>query len=322
MGHIFVSYRSPIYEDLVRNKCKILQGGECTPEISKSCSFKDCSYRKACIWRSQYPDYDIVIVPPTYILNPKDLLTVFDFIRYCPELYKAIRSANQFVRFGIENDSFWTEIELYFWKMHCFKWKINPEALTVKSEIDGTYSMTKSTFTPFTKNDYDLYWRMVYYIQDEHKFDTIWGKYANCFVQKCPNCGNNLLLSPKAVNYLIANNIKYTCPFCREGHFSYKYNGGKHLVACNYNGPESDYKKMSPDFIVSLLLDSHRKSPKNSTPLICMSRETFRDKIAILVYVELVDLLVKKVIGYGDLEMRVFDPRQKKTIKYTFKKGS
>lgn len=73
---IFVSYRSPAFEDLVMHKCRVLNGRECTRKSSITCSYKECSFRRASLFASKHINYNFIIVPPVYILNPQDLLTI------------------------------------------------------------------------------------------------------------------------------------------------------------------------------------------------------------------------------------------------------
>lgn len=317
MEQIFISYRSPKYEDLKKNKCRVVLGQKCDGNLALSCKFENCSYRKAIIFANSYSQYKSVVIPPTYILDPKDLLRVFDFMSYTPQLYYSIMNSDYFIRFDIENDSYWTKMELDFWKMKCLK-KSWSKYLVASSCSDGNFNLSEESFTPLTKNDYELYWRMVYYIQPEHKFDHAWGKYANCFLQRCPNCGNHWLLSIKAIKYLSDNRLAYSCPFCHGGNFSYTYDKSLHPVEFNYSGKENIYKVLEPKFIRDLLLDCNSKAPKNSIPLICMSKEKFHDGIAILVYLELLDSLYKVFSGYGELEIRQYNAETKKVSRFSF----
>lgn len=311
---IFVSYRSPAFEDLVIHKCRVLNGRECTRKSSITCSYKECSFRRATLFASKHINYNFIIVPPVYILNPQDLLRVFDFISHCPQLYNNICASDFFMRFDIKEDSYWTEMEKVFWKMKCYNSQRNT-FLNVKQNGEE-YDVYEESFTPIDKNKYKLYSRLIYYIQPNNKFDHAWGKYSYCFVQRCPSCGKVFLLSLNAIKHLESKKEHLSCPYCNNGKFTYFYKKGIFPVKCEYKGPINKYAILSPGYIISLLLDSHKTAPKDGTPLICMSKENFRDEIAIFVYIDMLGSLLKKITGLGNIEMRIYNQNTRQTSHY------
>ena len=48
-----------------------------------------------------------------------------------------------------------------------------------------------------------------------------WGRYANCFLVGCANCGKYYLISPKSMEYYIRSGEKAKCPNCGICHATF-----------------------------------------------------------------------------------------------------
>ena len=47
-----------------------------------------------------------------------------------------------------------------------------------------------------------------------------------------------------------------------------------------------------------------------------MSKENFRDEIAIIVYIDMLGSLLKKITGLGNIEMRIYNQNTRQTSHY------
>lgn len=307
IARMFISYRSPSYNELRKNGCKILNSQECTLQNAAYCSYKKCSFRRAAVF-SMRQNYKTIIVPPLYILSPDVLLSVKDFFRYCPSLQQCIGAADIFVKFEIEKDSFWTLIEENLWRSKCYRKNMECIVNDIKLDYEGNTQHRQRYLAAMDKSEFNLYWRLIHYIQPENIHDHGWGKYADCFVQVCPSCGQIFLISLSALKFLYKNDLGLSCPACRCGNFAYHYDwSAKYPVRFNYKGPHNLNTTLDPDLMIRLLLDTNSKAPAEEIPLICLSTESFPDGIAFSQMMGMLADIFRKIVVTGYLELRIYD---------------
>ena len=304
--NIFVSFRSTPYRDLANNGCKLVSGEKCSPKQAIICHYENCSYRRAIIFASQHKSHNFIIVPPEYILPPNTLLTAMNYFEFLPDIKQAIESVDSFMRFEIDKDSFWTDMELNFWKSYCRGQNVNT-FYTVS--FDG--ERDKKLFSPMDKNEAKYYWRLMYYTRRENYHDHAWGTFSNCFIQQCPICGKLLLISRSALKNLIKNNNGLVCPHCNQNTFMY-YRNNRDLYSfkCSKN---SEPLYVIPTKHINDLLLGTDKHVLSDSPLICMSHESFVQQIALTVMWNDLKDLAKKSISGSHLEIRECDESGKIT---------
>lgn len=305
--NIFVSFRSTPYRELSHNGCKVVSGGKCSPKLAISCHYENCSYRRAVLFASQHKNINFIIVPPEYILPPNTLLTAMNYFEYLPDIKQAIESVDSFLRFEIQEDSFWTDMEMKFWKSHCRSKEINSfYTVSPSGEIN------KELFSPMDKNEAKYYWRLMYYTRRENYHDHAWGTYSNCYIQQCPICGKLLLISRTGLKYLIRNNKGLVCPHCEQNIFTYdKSNKGLFSFKCSNNS--KSVHAIPTRHINDLLLGTDMNLLSYS-PLICMSHESFVQQIALTVMFSDLRDFAKKSIKGSHLEIREYDENGKLKI--------
>ncbi len=299
MKKAFISFRSTPYEDLLKNGCKMILGESCDASKAHKCSYTNCSYRKAIVFSSCQKKIDCIVIPPKYILPPNTLLTAFNYFEYLPDIKNIIESSDYFIRFEIQTDSFWTEMELNFWKSHCRKIGIR-----TMYEVSSEGTVLETEFLPMDKSEAIFYWRLMYYTRKDTYYDHAWGRFSNTFIQKCPACGNITLISAAALRHLLNNRIALMCPFCNKNEFIYCVNSvGLYSFDCT---GESDvnHDPIDTEYINDLLLKSNKKILTRS-PLFCMSNESFPEQIPFIVMFTSIKDWVKKSIVGGHLEIRI-----------------
>lgn len=311
--NVFISYRSPSYDQLKENNCKLLNGKICNKQTAPDCSFKMCSFRRASIFANRQ-DFNCNIVSPRAILPHNVLLTPKDFFKFCPALKHLIARHDAFVRFEIDNnkqnDSFWTNVELDFWKIACNNKKLSHVYYNVNLDQEEKTNWVSVEFSPISNERIKLYSKIMVFIEPSpHSPESAWGRYANCFIQICPNCKNIFLLSIKALKYLSKNRKQICCPYCQKGKYLYTFHEwGYYPVTYNYSGKKNLYTSISPDMMIKLLLDEHKKSPRNYA-LICMNIESFPIGIPLIQLGGLFIDMLKKITFDGTLEVRFFDSK-------------
>lgn len=299
MKKAFVSFRSTPYNDLLKNGCKMILGESCDANKALKCPYTDCSYRKAVVFSNYQKYIDCYIIPPKYILPPNTLLTAFNYFEYLPDIKNIIESSDYFIRFDIQTDSFWTEMELNFWKSHCRKTGAN----TI-FEVSSEGKVSETEFSPMDKSEATFYWRLMYYTRKDTYGDHAWGKFANTFIQKCPTCGKTLLISTEALRYMLRNEMTLVCPHCKANKFTY-YKNSIGLCSFKYTGGNDiTHEPIPTEYITDLLLKS-KKSLLAQTPLLCMSNESFPEQIPFIVMFTSIKDWVKKSIVGGHPEIRV-----------------
>ena len=118
---VFISYRSTPYSELRRCGCSVVHDkGKCDCKTAINCDILHCSFRRAAIFANRQT-YKCYIVPPTFMLPPESLLRVSDFFEKSHELFNLISNCDVFVRFEIDEDSIWTDLEMRFWKRHSLR---------------------------------------------------------------------------------------------------------------------------------------------------------------------------------------------------------
>lgn len=303
---IFISYRSTTYRELDRCGCKVIHDKvECNRQTAINCDVLHCSYRRAAIFANRQK-YRCYIVPPTYMLPPESLLRVSDFLEKSPQLYNLISNSDIFVRFEIEEDSIWTELELKFWERHSLR-KDTSRYYEIGLNNQGETECEEVLFRPMGKDYSILLDRLIYYTRDENRFDHAWGAYSSCFISVCPNCGEITLYSPMAIKYLIKNSCGINCTFCHEGNFYQQYvSKGEFLISCEYIGPKSQITSLDVETIISFLLDSNKVILEN-VHLICLSHESFHERIPMVQMLTGMTDYMKKCVTGTDIELRTYN---------------
>lgn len=301
----FISYRSTPYSQLLEAGCNVVtNNGKCDEHTALECPVQDCAFKRASIF-AQRQEYDCFLVPPVYMLPPNTILTPLSFYQNLPLLQNTISKSDSFIRFEITEDSFWTNLELEFWRKRSMGLQDNVY-YNVWLDETGQTQFESKTFPAMSKSQADLYWRLLHYTSNEHKFDHAWGRYYDCHICTCPNCGRITLYSKAALDHLINNHLAIPCSHCHDSSFTFKYKSKwRDLITFDYRGDRNTIKPLSNDFIISLLLDS-KKEILNQIHLICMSHETFPTMIAMTaVLVLLKNMLMKYILG-SHLELRTY----------------
>jgi hypothetical protein len=306
MEKVFVSYRSTPYNKLKESGCRvILDEANCDCQSAPKCPVQDCAFKRAAIFANRQDKYNCYIVPPIYMLPPNTLLAPIDFYRHLPMLDNSILDSDIFVRFEIDEDSFWTSLEYEMWRRRSLKLNDNVY-YKVRLDTNGKTNAEKVSFERMTKNEDQLYWRLIYYAQKENYHNTAWGRYANCFINVCPNCGEITLYSIAALKYLINNNIRIDCTHCGNATYLFHLNNRRRfIITYDYFGDINKTHPLSNDLVIRLLLDS-KEELLNNIHLICMSHETFPEYIALVVFIADLKNLLKKQLFGSDLEMRTY----------------
>lgn len=300
MNRAFISFRSTSYKELLENGCIMVSGKVCNKDNALKCRYERCSFRRAVIFANQQKAIDCFIVPPKFILPPNALLTSFNYFEYLPDIKYIIENSDFFVRFELEEDSFWTEMELNFWKSHCRK--TGTKTVIV---VTSNGSISEEKFSPMDKTEAQYYWRLMYYTRKENYHDHAWGRFSNCFVQICPSCGNMTLVSAAALRYMINHNISLVCPHCNINRFSYCYKNKMGLYFFDCTKETGTRQPIPTEQINELLLKSHKRLLAKS-PLVCMSNESFPEQIALIVMIHAIGNWVRKSIVGGHLELRIW----------------
>lgn len=303
--NVFISYRSTPYTQLVAQGCKVVNNNEkCNCDIALKCSVQNCEFKRASIF-ARKQTYNCFLVPPIYMLPPNTILTPIDFYQNLPLLQSLISKSDIFVRFEISEDSFWTNLEFDFWRKRSIDLQDNICYNVWLDEDEETQSEALS-FPSMSKNKAYLYWRLLHYTSNEHKFDHEWGRYSNCFICTCPNCGRISLYSLNALNYLIKKDLTIRCTHCHEASFSFNIKSKwRNLITFDYQGNHNPTTPLSNDFIMNLLLNS-KKEVLDQIHLICMSHETFPKMIAMTAAPQLIKDIIKKHITGTHIELRTY----------------
>lgn len=307
----FISYRSPSYTQLKENNCKLLNGEICNKQTAPNCHFRGCSFRRASIFANRQ-DFNCNIVPPRAMLPHDVLLTPKDFFKFCPDLKHTIANHDTFIRFEINKneqiDSFWTNIELDFWKIACANKKLPTMYYDIYLDEEEKTKANPIHFNSISKERIRLYNRIIVFIEPQPlSAESGWGRYANCFIQVCQNCNHIFLLSIKALKHLSKNNQEICCPYCQKGKYIYTFhNWGKFPITYNYSGEKNPYASISPDMMINLLLDNSKKAPHDHI-LICMNAESFPTGIPIIQMGGLFVDIFRNIVINGNIEMRVYN---------------
>jgi hypothetical protein len=312
---LFISYRSPSYEDLKKNNCVIQNGEICQFEnaIFNSCKYNDCIYKKA----SWYADglrkngriSSWYLMPPQALIPSNVVMVPIDFMELLPVLYEALYKSKFFLRFCVyeRGDSFWTLLEREIWRRHqSANDKIPQEYSVINNSdiftIEGPLDLKK-----MSKNGIALYTRLKLYIMPEPMtVGHFWGRYArSVLVQQCLACGNLFGVSAKAFSYLKNEKIGIVCPKCAKGYFYYQSAQDKirkYTFRYSYEGERNPLFPIHPDTMFALLLDNTKHCPQN-IPLYCMSRERFpkEEELAGLWPLYLGKSLINLLAGESDL---------------------
>jgi len=277
---MFISYRSPSYEEREKYGCLTLLGYTCDSKACESCAFKNCSYRRACIFAKRQ-SFRFIIVPPSRILAPDAILSVSDFLEYCNELKDSITVADIFVRFEITHDSYWTLMEKELWAMQNHEHKEYNDSYQVSLDLNGTPLSEYYPIESMDNNKHDLYWRLLYYLRPENRHNHAWGRFASSFMLRCHKCGHVTIMSARALKTMTKYNLQLSCPWCNDGRFTFHYEWGPAQPAkVFYDGiPNKEILPLAPDDVINLLLDNSHKTPQKY-PLVCVKGEIFTDGIA------------------------------------------
>lgn len=307
---MFISYRSPSIDDREYYNCKTLRGVECTLNNCLSCNYHNCSFRRAVIFAKRQT-YRTIIIPPSRMLAPDALISVSDFVEYCTELEDFISRANLFIRFEIEKDSYWTLMESMLWSMKSNRLHVN-DTYEISLNNEETQSRTIEIPTMESGNR-KFYWRILYYLRPENRHNFAWGRYSDCFLSRCPCCGNITILSRRALKIIGEYNIKLSCVYCGEGFFSYSYKWGpKQPAKVHYSGLQGgNIEAVEPDDVITLLLDKTKMAPENYA-IICSENETFSEGIPMS---KLFNMAYNQVVCKKNLELRYY--RNKTLVRQT-----
>lgn len=306
MEQVFISYRSTSYKKLNESGCAVIKNGKkCDCQTAPSCPVQDCAFKRAAIFANKQDNYKCYIVPPVYMLPPNTLLTPIDFYQHLPLLSNNISQSDIFVRFELEEDSFWTYLEYELWRRRSIDLPEN-NFYTVWLDAYGKTNFKGYTFDNMSKNDARLYWRLLYYTSPDHYHDHEWGRYSNCFISICPNCGEITLYSLAALKYMIKHNIRIKCTHCRNASFSFQFKSHwRNIITYDYHGEIKPTPSLSNEFVISLLLDSN-KEILNHIHLICMSYESFPKVYALNAMMSILKDQMKKQFMETNLELRTY----------------
>ena len=306
MEQVFISYRSTSYKKLSESGCDVItKGKKCDCQSASFCPVQDCAFKRAAIFANRQDKYKCYIVPPVYMLPPNTLLTPIDFYQHLPLLSNTIFKSDIFVRFELEEDSFWTYLEYELWRRRSMDLSEN-KYYTVWLDGDGKTNFEGYTFEKMSKNEARLYWRLIYYTSSEHYHLHEWGRYSNCFISICPYCGEITLYSLTALKFMIKSNIRIKCTHCYNSSFSFQFKSRwQNIITYDYRGEINHTRTLTNDFVVSLLLDSN-KELLNHLHLICMSYESFPKVYALNAMMSILKDQMKKQFMETYLEMRTY----------------
>lgn len=311
---VFISYRSTPYNELREYGCRVVHGmGRCDCKMAMNCDVINCSFRRAAIFANKL-EYKCYAVPPTLMLPPESMLRISDFFEKSYDLYNVISKCDIFVRFEIEEDSIWTELELMFWKRHSIRKQWN-RCYSISLDEFNEIEVEEIIYNPLDENQARVLDRLVFYTQSEHRYDHAWGAYSNCFICICPSCGEITLFSPSAIRYLISNGIGVNCTFCHQGNFYLDYiSERKFQILCDYVGDSSQMKPLSVEMILRLILSSTKDTLSN-LHLVCMSHETFTEQVPVVQMAIIIKDYLKKLTAGTDVEYRTYKNDRKKIVK-------
>ena len=312
--NVFISYRSTPYNILRQCGCRVINDEEeCNSNKAIRCSVVNCSFRRAAIFANS-SKYNCYIVPPTFMLPPESLLRVSDFFEKSHKLYNWISCCDIFVRFEIDEDSIWTDLEMRFWKRHSLK-KNENRYYEIQLGSHNETEWEEYTFRSIERSQAKFLDRLIYYTQSDHRHDHAWGAYSNCFICVCPNCGGITLYSPNAIKYLISNRYGVNCTFCHKGNFHLRYiSKWRFLISYAYDGQTSQIFPLNYTTIINLILGSSKEILKD-IHLICMSHESFNELIPMVQMIIGIKDYVKKLATGTDVELRVYDENRNKIDK-------
>lgn len=294
---LFISYRSPSYDNLKKNNCALQNGGICkygNPTFNH-CTYTNCTYKRAAYYAKSLVDSGQIsswyIMPPQAMLPPNVVMTPIDFMELLPDLSDILNRCNCFLRFCINEsgDSFWTLLEMEIWRRYQSANNRIPQEYSVLSDTSGNYKM-KGPFNlaKMGENGIRLYARIkVYIIPQAMSAGHFWGRYArSILIQQCHSCGCVFGVSAKAFRFLQERRLSIQCPKCNKSGF--KYNTAqdkirKYPFRYSFSGERNLISPLHPDTMIDLLLDNTKYCPKD-IPLFCMSKEEFpkEEKLIIL----------------------------------------
>jgi hypothetical protein len=306
MEKVFISYRSTNAEQLFRNGCPVLrQGSTCDCLKAEHCSVGDCEFKRVAIFANRQK-YDCKVVPPMFMLPPHTILSPMGFYKNLRELKRLISVSDIFVRFEIQEDSYWTTMELEIWKVYSH----HNRFFNVWLDQTGATSYNEQLFKEISKDEKRYYQRLLFYTDVDNWHTHAWGRFSDCFINVCPNCGKLTLFSDKALEHLICIQGKIHCTHCNNAQFEFTHvKGAGGLVRYKYSGDYHFSNILFPEIVNTILLNSKFDELKDMH-LICMSYESFPDKIAMIKAGSILIDEVKKVLtNGGTLELRTFQDK-------------
>ena len=312
MEKVFISYRSTNAEQLFQNGCPVLcYGSICDCSKAEHCPVATCKFKRVAIFANRQK-YECKVVPPMFMLPPHTILRPMDFFGNLHFLSHMIFSSDIFVRFEIQEDSYWTSMELELWKMHSHELHEN-RYFNVWLDENGV-----TLFKEFSFNEIEFshcgilpspyYERLLYYTQPSNWHYHAWGRLSDCFINVCPNCGKITLYSTKALKQLINNRLQISCTHCNNASYEFHYvNEEKNIIRYTYHGDYHYSSLIVPELVNSILLKS-KFEELSDMHLICMSYESFPENISMIKAGSIIYGGIKRLItDGGKLELRTFE---------------
>lgn len=161
----------------------------------------------------------VVLLKNETLCKNYEQLTVREYYEAVMDIMSKMEGCDAFYYISNANyrNGYFTNAEIILWQLNNKNPIIHgvnetPEGFTVSSPLQlPLISSSQSKRMHFAKNS------MTFNVEYGTTFEP-WGKFADCFLVGCCNCGKYYLISPKAMDYYIKTNAEAICPNCGHPH--------------------------------------------------------------------------------------------------------
>lgn len=307
----FFSYRNNRLTEKEKKLCKNSEKVPCNivSRVYENCTVNNCSF-KQCLHLVDFLKSigkidNAIVFPPVSLLPAGTMLSPYEFLLITTDLDNALKSANIFFTFNIEQpgNSLWTYLEREMWQRHCdnpaiYNIKINKQH---EVEIDGPLELE-----PFSQKRKEMWASIKADVLPEPMVAGGYlGRYSRstCLVQ-CSSCNNHFLISRNAAKYFINNNYSLLCPYCGEGRMYFSSEPIEdNLISfskrwslfykCVTEKPNKISKPIDVERLLSIVYDETKNAPKGF-PLICLRQEKFQKNLPGLAIPQIMGNIIKR----------------------------